>query len=98
MNLRKIIAGTSAGLLALGLAACGGGDSPEPGDTGGAAAPENNSLIFYSTMTENDLSVMTGLLEEQFPDIEIEIVNGNAGELTTRIRSEAGNPDRKSVV
>ncbi|HMS36298.1 MAG TPA: extracellular solute-binding protein [Arachnia sp.] len=92
MNLRKIIAGTSAGLLALGLAACGGGDSPEPGDTGGAAAPENNSLIFYSTMTENDLNVMTGLLEENFPGIEIEIVNGNAGELTTRIRSEAGNP------
>lgn len=66
---------------ALALSGCsGGGDG------------ENNNLVLYSTMTENDLNTLTGLLEKEFPGIKVEIVSGTAGELTTRIQSESSNP------
>lgn len=74
----------AGGLLmasALTLAACSGGGSND-----------ENHLVVYSSMTDNDLNVFNDLVTEQFPDIDIEIVNGSAGELTTRIQSEAGNP------
>ena len=43
-------------------------------------------------MTENDLTILEDLLVEQFPGLTLEIVNGSAGELTTRIASESGKP------
>lgn len=83
MKFKKLIAAGTALLASVALVACGGGD----GDGG-----EDMDLVLYSSMTENDLDVLTGLLEEEFPGIAIEIVNGSAGELTTRIQSEAGSP------
>lgn len=77
--IRKFVAIGGALALAGSLAACSGSD-------------DGNDLVLYSSMTENDLSVLTSLLKDEFPDIEIEIVNGSAGELTTRIQSESGNP------
>lgn len=88
MKFAKTMAASVALLLSATLAACGTGDS----GTGTGDAQENMNLVLYSSMTENDLTVLTGLLEENIPGIEIEIVNGSAGELTTRIASEAGNP------
>ncbi len=76
-------------LTAVGLAGC---SSDQPGgDTSGGAA-DSNQLVLYSSMTDSDLTVLTDLLGQEFPGIEIEIVNGSAGELTTRIQSESGNP------
>jgi len=70
-------------LAALGLlASCSGGGGE--GDAG--------ELVLYSSMTENDLDVLLDLLYEEFPGIEIEITNGSAGELTTRIAAESGSP------
>lgn len=84
MSFKKTIGLASALMLAgAGLAACGGDD---------AADGDNKRLVLYSSMTENDLDVLSGLLEDEFPGIELEIVNGSAGELTARIQSEAGNP------
>lgn len=83
-SFKKTAGVLSALLLAgAGLAACGSDDS---------ADGENNRLVLYSSMTENDLNVLTGLLDEEFPGIDVEIVNGSAGELTARIQSESGNP------
>ncbi|MEW6932724.1 extracellular solute-binding protein [Trueperella pyogenes] len=84
MSMKKIMAVIAVAGLALGgLTACSG-DSSGDGD--------GKKLVLYSSMTENDLNVLTGLLENEFPGISIEIVNGSAGELTARIKSESGNP------
>ncbi len=86
--MRKITkAGTGLALVAgLALAGCSAA-GPDAGDAG-----ENMNLVLYSTMTENDLNALTGMLEDEFAGIRIEIVSGNAGELTTRIQSESSNP------
>lgn len=89
--MRKI---TKAGLgiaLATGLALTGCSAADLEGGNGGDAE-ENMNLVLYSTMTENDLNALSSMLEAEFPGINIEVVSGNAGELTTRIQSESGNP------
>ena len=52
----------------------------------------SGDLVLYSTMTEADLDALVTCFNEVYPDIEVEIVNGSAGELTTRIRGEAAAP------
>src|SRR5699024_3205457 len=83
MNRSKTLAAGGALVAsALALAAC----------SGGCCSSDENHLLLYSTMTDNDLNVFTDIVTAEFPDISIEIVNGSAGELTTRIQPEAGNP------
>ncbi len=91
MSFKKLIAAGTALAASLAFAACGGGGGNTAGG-GSSDQPENMDLVLYSSMTENDLEVLQGLLEEKFPGISIEIVNGSAGELTTRIQSESGKP------
>ena len=71
-----------------GLSACSkssdGGDSAD-GDIKG-------TLVVYSSMTENDLNVLQDVINDKYPDLQIEIMNGTAGELTTRIAAEKGKP------
>ena len=52
----------------------------------------DNSLVLYSSMTENDLNALLAGFNEKYPDIAVEVVNGSHGELCARIESEAGNP------
>lgn len=77
---RRLAGGIGALALFAGVAACSGGSGSD------------DDLVMYSSMTENDLDVLLDLLAEEFPDIDVEIVNGSAGELTTRINSEKGSP------
>ncbi len=46
----------------------------------------------YSTMTEADLDALITCFNEKYPDIEVIVTNGSAGEVTTRLAGEAGNP------
>ena len=46
----------------------------------------------YSTMTEADLDALITCFNEVYPNIEVIVTNGSAGELTTRIDGEKGNP------
>lgn len=85
MSAKRIIAAGVAIIASLAFTACSGGESSD-------GEGENMDLILYSSMTENDLGVLTDLLVEEFPGIDVEIVNGSAGELTTRIQSESGKP------
>lgn len=64
----------------------------EAAETEVEAAELEDSLILYSSMTENDLDNLIELFNEKYPDCEVEVVNGSAGELTARIAAEAGNP------
>ena len=51
-----------------------------------------SEVQLYSTMTEADLDALITCFNEVYPDIEVIVTNGSAGELTTRIAGEAGNP------
>ena len=52
----------------------------------------SGEVQLYSTMTEADLDALITCFNEVYPDIEVIVTNGSAGELTTRIAGEAGNP------
>ena len=84
-------------VLCLSLAACGGDDSAtddtSTDDTGdGDSSTLSGDLVLYSSMTEDDLDALITCFNEVYPDINVEIVNGSAGELTTRLTGEAANP------
>ena len=49
-------------------------------------------LVLYSSMTDNDIDNLIEAFNEVYPDVEVEGVNGSAGELQARTRAEAGNP------
>jgi len=51
-----------------------------------------NKLVFYSSMTDDDIEAVIEGFNALYPDIEIEVVNGSAGELVARITAEADNP------
>ena len=57
-----------------------------------ACAFAGSEVQLYSTMTEADLDALITCFNEKYPDIEVIVTNGSAGELTTRIKGEAGNP------
>ena len=57
-----------------------------------APADLSGDLVLYSTMTENDPDALISSFNEVYPNIEVEVVNGSAGELTARLRAEAENP------
>lgn len=60
----------------------------------GAALAEDigGNLVLYSSMTENDLNNLIDGFGALYPDVEIEVVNGSAGELAARITAEKENP------
>ena len=66
----------------------GGNKAASSGGSGGMG----NSLVLYSSMTDNDLTNLLKGFGEKYPNIEVEIVNGSAGELTSRIEAESDNP------
>ncbi|MBQ2990686.1 MAG: extracellular solute-binding protein [Clostridia bacterium] len=57
-----------------------------------ACAFAGEEVQLYSSMTEADLDALITCFNEVYPDIEVIVTNGSAGELTTRIAGEAGNP------
>ena len=63
--------------------------TPEP-----EKKPEDytGEVQLYSTMTEADLDALVSCFNEKYPNIKVVITNGSAGELTTRMRGEIGNP------
>ena len=57
-------------------------------------APEDytGEVQLYSTMTEADIDALITCFNEKYPNIEVVVTNGSAGELTARIDGEKGNP------
>ena len=88
MKMKKLLAILLAMVMVFGLAACGGGESDGEGD----APAASGELVLYSSMTEHDLDALITSFNEVYPDITVEVVNGSAGELTTRLTGEAAAP------
>ena len=79
--MKKVVALVLALVLTFALVACGNKKDDLTGN-----------LVLYSTMTENDLNALLDCFGEKYPNIAVEVVNGSAGELITRITGEAANP------
>ena len=106
--MKKLLALALASAMALSLVACGSSDDNKSGGTStpstgsststgaGSSAEEpvelSGDLVLYSSMTDPDLDALITCFNEKYPDIEVEVVNGSAGELTTRLTGEASNP------
>ena len=106
--MKRLFATLLAMSMALSLAACGAKKEDAPAASAPAAsapaastpaapaekAPEDytGEVQLYSTMTEADLDALVTCFNEKYPNIEVIITNGSAGELTTRIDGEKGNP------
>ena len=78
--MKKIVALLLALLMVFALVACGGGKEA------------SGQVQLYSTMTEADLEALIACFNEKYPNIEVVVTNGSAGELTARIDGEKGNP------
>ncbi|MCF0238112.1 MAG: extracellular solute-binding protein [Sphaerochaetaceae bacterium] len=52
----------------------------------------SGSLVLYTTIGDAEYHYFVDPFMEKYPNIQIDVVNGGAGELKTRIQSEAGNP------
>lgn len=100
--MKRLFATLLALTMALSLAACGGSkdttpaedpsDTQEPADEETTDKELSGDLVLYSSMTESDLDALITCFNEKYPDINVEVVNGSAGELTTRLAGEASNP------
>ena len=57
-------------------------------------APEayTGEVVLYTSMTDSDLEALIDSFNEVYPNIYVDVQNGSAGELTTRMRGEASNP------
>ena len=53
-----------------------------------AAAGEEGSLTIYSSQPLDPLNALADAFKEEYPDIDVEVVRGTDGELTTRIETE----------
>ena len=93
---KKIFALVLALVMALSLAACGKENTPAASGSGSASGSEpaalSGDLVLYCTMTENDINALLDCFAEVYPDINVEVVNGSAGELVTRLQGEKENP------
>ena len=90
---KKILALVLALVMALSLAACGNSNTPATSGSGSGDEPTlSGDLVLYCTMTENDIQALLDCFNEVYPDINVEVVNGSAGELVTRLQGEASNP------
>ena len=92
---KKILALVLALVMALSLAACGTSNTPATSGSASVSGDEptlSGDLVLYCTMTENDIQALLDCFNEVYPDINVEVVNGSAGELVTRLQGEASNP------
>ena len=105
--MKKILSLVLALCMIFALCACGQSAAPaeqpaknEAPAADGAAPAEDaaveedlgDTLVLYSSMTEDDLDAIKTCFNEVYPDIEIEVISGSAGEFTAKIQAEAGNP------
>ena len=100
---KKVVAMLLVGVMASMTVACGSGagsDNTAPTESNAAEADADeeesedigDSLVLYCSMTDDDVETVVEGFNELYPDCEVEVVNGSAGELCARIQAESENP------
>jgi len=105
---KKFLAILLTAIMVLSLVGCGSKTKTPTNDSNGTGNADKGTeqttnepaeteelgdkLVFYSSMTDEDIEAVIEGFNALYPDIEIEVVNGSAGELIARITAEADNP------
>ncbi len=59
---------------------------------GASDKKQDSKLVVYTTAADEEYETIVGGFMEKYPHIRVEAVQAGAGELKTRIKAEAGNP------
>lgn len=94
MKKKKMMALVLSGLMVVSLAACGSssGSEEKTEDGGDSGDSLSGDLIIYTAAPEADNNSILEGFGELYPDINIEMIEGNQGEGIARVQAEAGNP------
>lgn len=76
------------------LAACGSDDSAGSSDEGGEGDSEGDSgyLVVYTARDQAVVDKVVEMFNEEYPDIQVDVLTMGAQEILERVRSESGNP------
>ena len=111
--MKKLIAMLLALVMVLSMVACGAkpaetpkAEAPKaeapaetPAETPAEPAEEmEDKLVIYATHTDEEMEAFTAYFREQYPDVEIEIMNGTFGELMARVQAESAAPVADLVI
>ena len=101
---KKIIALTLAAAMALSLIACGSNDTSATAPTDSATTAPNTAsdgkiggkLVLYTSQTDADIEVVVNGFEEKY-GVDVEVINGTAGDNMARAQAEKDNPQADVV-
>lgn len=90
-------------VLMFSITACGGSSTPAPAPATqpGSSSPEGaatekkdigDSLVIYTAEPDASMEILLKGFNALYPDCEVEVVYGSAGELASRIKAEAASP------
>lgn len=88
MSILKPIIASAVVLPLLLLAGCSG-DAGDSGATDSSGGDEKGLVLYSGDPTSADYVEM---FNEKYPDIQVEVISGNTGELLSRVNAEAAKP------
>lgn len=83
--MKKFITLLLALVMVMSLGACGNNDKPNTGDGG---SDVTGKVVIYTSMYENVIETLDGVLKEKFPNCDIEFFYGGTGTLQTKVAGE----------
>ncbi len=83
--MKKFITLLLALVMVMSLGACGKDDKPNTGD---GNSDVTGKVVIYTSMYENVIETLDGVLKEKFPNCEIEFFYGGTGTLQTKVAGE----------
>lgn len=87
LGMKKALALLLCALMVFSLAACGE-KTPQQGAADGANTEVSGKVMIYTSMYENVIEVLDGVLEKKFPNCDIEFFYGGTGTLQSKVAAE----------
>jgi iron(III) transport system substrate-binding protein len=88
--MKKVLLLTMVFLMVLSFAFANGSKEASPATT--VSAEPSGKLVLYTPDFDEELNMVVEPFQAKYPKIKIELVQASAGELKTRIKAEAENP------
>lgn len=83
--MKKFITLLLAALMIVSLAACSNNSKPSGGSS---SSDVSGKVVIYTSMYENVIETLDGVLKEKFPNCQIEFFYGGTGTLQTKVAGE----------